>query len=210
VSLGERLRDMWAGIKARAYGGPHDPDRDEHAKPDEVVSALALLGGERVADLGSGGGYYTFRLARAVGPTGVVYAVDVDDGLLRRIARHAEREGLANVRTVSSAPDEPGLPEPVELMFASNSYHHIPDRVGYFRRAERDLQPGGRIAIVEGRRVGIARFLGHATDPDRIVSELSAAGYQLITRHEFLADASFQIFRRRAPDEPPADPTAHP
>ena len=209
MSLGERLQDLWAGLKARAYGGPNDPERDEHARPDEVIRTLALLGGERVADIGSGAGYYTFRLARAVGPTGVVYAVDVDAGLLRRIAREAEREGLANVRTVESSPDEPGLPEPVEMMFASNSYHHIPDRVGYFRRAGRDLQPGGRIVIVEGHREGIARFLGHATDPDRIVGELSAAGYQLTGRHDFLESASFLIFRRRAAEEPPPDPARH-
>lgn len=201
MSLGDRLADVWAGLKARLYGGPGPSARDAHARPDEVVQALALIGGERVADLGAGGGYYTFRLARAVGESGVVYAVDVDAGLLRRIVRQAEREGLANVRTVRSSPDEPGLPEPVELMFASQTYHHIPDRVAYFRRAERDLQPGGRIAIVEGKRQGLPGLFGHATDAAVIRAELDSAGFRLVERYDFLPRSSFQVFRRIGGDE---------
>jgi arsenite methyltransferase len=196
VTISERLRDALSGIKARLYGGPRDPARDRRTEPERVIAALALIGGERVADIGSGGGYYTFRLARAVGPTGVVYAVDVDEGLLRRIAKEAEAEGLSNVRTVEAGTDEPNVPEPVDLMFASASYHHIPDRVGYFRRALRDLEPGGRVAIIEMDRRGLARIFGHYTPPEIIRGELESAGYRPLEAHDFPRGSSFQIFRR--------------
>jgi ubiquinone/menaquinone biosynthesis C-methylase UbiE len=206
MSLGERLSDVWAGLKARMYGGPGASARDRRAQPDRVVKALALIGGERVADIGSGGGYYTFRLAHAVGPTGTVYAVDVDPGLLRRIAREADREGLGNVRTVHAAGAEPALPEPVDLMFVSHSYHHVPDRVAYFRRAARDLRPGGRIAIIEGRREGISRILGHAVDPQTVRAELDSAGYRLLEAYDFPTSSSFQVFGREGGGQPVSEP----
>jgi arsenite methyltransferase len=205
MTIRERLADALSGIKARLYGGPRDTARDKRTEPERVIEALALIGGERVADIGSGGGYYTFRLARSVGPTGLIYAVDVDAGLLRRIAKEADEEGLSNVRTVEAGPDEPNLPEPVDLMFASASYHHIPDRVGYFRRADRNLKPGGRIAIIEMDRQGLARILGHSTPPGIIRDELGTAGYRLVETHEIPRGSSFQIFRRDGGNSAPTE-----
>src|SRR3990172_9550282 len=84
-------------LKRCAYEGW---GRDEWQQPERVVEALGLEPGARVADLGSGGGYFTFRLARAVGPTGKVYAVDVDEDLNAYVAERAREEGHANVETV--------------------------------------------------------------------------------------------------------------
>ena len=97
-----------------------------------MVADLALAPGARVADLGAGGGYFTFRLARAVGPTGLVYAVDVDPGMVDFLAEQAAEQALANVRPVLAAGDDPRLSEPVDLVFTSNTYHHLANRVAYF------------------------------------------------------------------------------
>lgn len=196
MTVGEHVRESWSGVKARLYGGPEDCARDRRTEPERIVSALALIGGERVVDLGAGGGYYTLRLARAVGPTGVVYAVDLDPGLLRRIAREAERAGLDNVRPIEADESDARLPEPVDLIFASASYHHIGDRVAYFSSLRRELRPGGRLAIIERRRLGLARLFGHATEPDRMGEELAEAGFRLIQSHGFPAGSSFQVFAR--------------
>lgn len=163
-----------------------------------MIALLGLREGDRVADLGAGGGYFSFRLARAVGPSGRVWAVDVDEGLLDHVARRAEEQGLANLEPLHARPDDPGLPDAsVDLVFVSNTYHHLPERVAYFRRLLDDLAPNGRVAIVEldGRGSGLARLFGHFTSADAIEREMAEAGYERLARHELLERQSFQVFR---------------
>lgn len=206
-----RIREALSALKRQAYAGF---GRDRWQQPDRVVQALGLKPGDRVADLGAGGGYFTFRLAEAVGESGVVYAIDVDGGMLRDLARRAAGAGIENVRTVHAAADDPSLPERVDLMFLSNSYHHIPDRLAYFRRATGHLRPGGRIAIVEGKREGfLARVFGHATAPETIRSAMDAAAYRLVDEERFLGRQSFHVFApwsAEAPGGGEGDPRSRP
>ena len=176
----------------RLMYSPASRDRDQ--RPDEIIAALGIRGGDTVVDLGSGTGYYTFRLARAVGPSGRVYAVDTDRELLDDLARRAPDEGVGNLETSRPAADDPGLPEPVDVVFLSHAYHHLPDRVRYFSRLVRNLRPGGRVAIVEARRRGFARIFGHATDPTIVRSEMEAAGYRLLAVHDIVDHESYQVF----------------
>jgi predicted methyltransferase len=181
-------------LKRCAYEGP---GRDGWQKPDEVVHALALPAGARVADLGSGGGYFTFRLADAVGPTGRVFAVDVDKDLLEYVAEEAKERGYANVEGIEAAFDDPRLPaDGVDLLFTCNTYHHLKDRTSYFERLKPRLRPGGRIAVVEHSPGGW--LMGsHATGTDVIRGELEAAGYRLVAQHDFLPRQSFLVFAVR-------------
>src|SRR5688500_6969492 len=91
-------------------GALEGPDRDAWQKPEQVMDALGIADGARVADLGAGGGYFTIRLARRVGPNGIVYAEDVQDEMLGSIERRIEREQLTNVKTVKGTFDNPRLP----------------------------------------------------------------------------------------------------
>jgi predicted methyltransferase len=94
--------------------------RDDWQQPDEVLALLAIRPGDRVADLGAGGGYFTFRLAEAVGPGGRVYAVDIDDDMLAHLARRARETGAANVEIVRADADDPRLPDgEIDLLFTS-------------------------------------------------------------------------------------------
>src|SRR5262245_13100496 len=171
--------------------------RDAWQQPERVVSDLALATGARVADLGSGGGYFTFRLARAVGPSGRVFAVDVDEGLNAYVAGKAVDQGLANVTTVLAAPDDPRLPEPVDLLFTSNTYHHLESRAAYFRAVrERHLAPGGRVAIVEFK----PEKTSHATPRETIEQEMTAAGFRLVKSFDYLERQHFLVFAAGAAD----------
>lgn len=165
-------------LKRWAYEGW---GRDEWQQPERVVEALRLHAGDRVADLGAGGGYFTFRLARAVGPTGHVYAVDVDEGMNDYIVGRARDEGLDNVSAILAKYDDPLLPESgVDLIFTSNTYHHLQDRAAYFRNARRHLRPGGRVAIIDLAGKGwFDSIFGHWTPAATIREELEAAGYRL-------------------------------
>jgi predicted methyltransferase len=182
-------------VKRCAYEGG---GRDAWQKPDEVVRALGLVPGARVADLGSGGGYFTFRLAGAVGPGGKVFAVDVDEGMNAYVRDEAARRELAQVAVVLAAHDDPKLPEPVDLIFTSNTYHHLENRPQYFFDAMRYLSKGGRVAIVEYKPGGFFQWLfPHATEAGTIKTEMQQAGYKLVREHDFLERQHFLVFETR-------------
>lgn len=177
-------------IKRLMYEGP---GRDAWQKPDEVVAALGLEPGDVVADLGSGGGYFTFRIAKTVGESGHVYAVDVDQSLLGYVASQSKKRGLPQIETVLAPEDGLGLAEAsVDLIFLSNVYHHLPDPAAYLRKARTTLRRGGRLAVVEVSGDSFPR--NHSTAPEKIRSDLESAGYRLEQSHEFLERQSFQIF----------------
>jgi len=183
-----------AEMKARAYARG---DRDSWQQPERVIGELGISSGQSIADVGSGGGYFTFRLSEAVGPKGRVYAVDVDADMNERLERLASKRGTRNVTTVLADYDDPKIPELVDMIFTSNTYHHIEERVAYFQRAAHYLKPSGRLAILEYKRQGfLQRFLGHATEADVIEAELKEAGYTLSAKHEFIEQQSFLIFDR--------------
>lgn len=173
-------------------------DRDEWQHPEEVMAALGIAPGSRAADIGAGGGYFTFRLADAVGPTGRVYAVDIDRDMLGYLDKRAREEGFDQITVVEATPDDARLErESVDLILVSNTYHHLDDRVAYFGRLREDLLPGGRLAIIEFSGQG---FLGwHSTDPATITSELAQAGYTLVHDHDFLPRQGFLVFEVARP-----------
>ena len=86
------------------------PDRDDWNKPDLIMDALGVADGATVADLGAGGGWFTIRLARRVGPNGLVYAQDIQPQMIEAINRRVQQEALTNVRTVLGTPSDARLP----------------------------------------------------------------------------------------------------
>ncbi len=193
-SVAQALRRARLTLKRFAYSGF---GRDRWQQPDRVVAELGVRPGGRVADLGAGGGYFTFRLARAVGPSGVVYAVDTDRDMPPALAAQAVEQGLSNVVGVHAKPEDPCLPEPVDLVFLANAYHHIPDHPTYFANVAQYLKSAGRVAIIEARPRGLHRLFGHATPPEAIRSALEAAGFTLAADHRFLPRQSFLVFEHR-------------
>ena len=103
------------------------PDRDEWQKPAEVTRALGLRPGMIVADLGAGGGWFTVRLARRVGPNGLVYAQDIQQEMIDVIRRRLERENLRNVHTVLGTATDSRLPRGLDAILIVNSYHEMDD-----------------------------------------------------------------------------------
>ncbi|MDX1383263.1 MAG: class I SAM-dependent methyltransferase [Thermoanaerobaculia bacterium] len=171
-------------LKRWAY---EEPGRDGWQQPERVVESLGLAAGDRVADVGAGGGYFSFRFAAAVGDEGRVFAADLDRGLLDYVAKEAEKRGYANIRTVLAAPDDPRLPEPVDLLFTCNTAHHFADRVVWFRGVRRYLAPGGRLAVVD-------YFDMHGSaPPEQLEAELVEAGYRVVERPDFLSRQYFLI-----------------
>jgi arsenite methyltransferase len=171
-------------------------DRDSWQKPDEVIARLAIREGERVADVGAGGGYFTFRLAAAVGESGRIYAVDVDEDMLAHLEAQVAERGASNVEVVRGGFDDPMLPDgQIDLLFTSNTYHHIEHRSDYFASVRRDLSPAGRVAILElNGESWFPRTFGHMTPKESIVSEMQAAGFRLLDDFDLIERQHFLVF----------------
>ncbi len=172
-----------------------DPKRDEWQKPHEVIQALALRPDAVIADIGSGTGYFAMRFANMV-PQGRVYGVDIEPDMVKYLAERAKREKRDNVIPVAGAPEDPRLPEKADLILMVDVFHHIEDRARYFRKLRASLKPGGRVAIIDFRLdspEGPPRAARIA--PDRVISELKAAGYTLAKEHRFLPNQYFLVFQ---------------
>lgn len=176
------------------------PERDQEQKPALVVEALGLKPGMQVADLGAGSGYFTRRFVEAVTDTGKVYVIDVEPEALRYVEEsliHLHRP--YNAEFILARPDNPKLPvESVDLLFVCNTYHHLGEQVTYFRNLKSAFKPGGGIAIVDyyhDERSGKLGFPKHHLVPrDRVVQDLTAAGYKLVNEHTFLPKQYFLEF----------------
>ena len=140
-------------VPARAQDGrraDHDTKRDGWQKVDEIFMAMAIKPGSSVADVGAGGGYFTTRLARAVGESGRVYAVDVDGGALKRLRTRIEEEKIGNVETVEGATDDVRLAAgSIDAALIVNAYHEMKEHQAMLASIKRALKPGGRLVIVE-------------------------------------------------------------
>jgi len=182
-----------AQLKQCAYAGIN---RARWQQPQKVVATLEIKPGAVVADLGSGGGYFTFRLAEAVGPGGKVYAVDIDRDMTDLIAKRAAEEGRSNIEVILASPEDPLLPKAgVDLVFTCNTYHHVEERVAYFTQVRKYLRPHGRVAIIDlDRRAWLEGMLGHYTPSESIKREMDQAGYELRHEFDFLDRQSFLIF----------------
>jgi ubiquinone/menaquinone biosynthesis C-methylase UbiE len=173
------------------------PDRDAWQKPEQIMDALGIADGAMVADLGAGGGWFTVRLARRVGPTGVVYAEDVQPQMIESIRRRVEREGLKNVRTVHGTATDPRLPAgEMDAVLIVDIYNELEDPVALLANAARALQPRGRLGIVEFRSDGLGPGPApeERVDEKRVLADAARAGLQLIKRETFLRYQYLLVF----------------
>lgn len=189
---------LWlAGCAKLAYQHMNDPSRDAWQKPKEVVEKLAIIPGTRVADIGAGGGYFTWYLAEAVGAHGTVYAVEIDQTGLDIIKNEREARSVRHVVPINAEPMDPKLPEPVDLVFSCDTYHHMHDRVAYFQSLAHYLKAGGRVAILDFHPHGFfSGLLGHGTAAEDVRREMEAAGYRRVAEFDIIDRQHFQVFAR--------------
>ena len=172
-----------------------DPARDAWQMPGRVIETLGLSGGMAVADIGAGTGYFSMRLAKAA--TGLsVYAVDIEPAMVEHLKARASSEHLTNVVPVLAGAASPNLPKPVDLALIVDTYHHVPNRVTYFRELRKSLTASGRVAIIDFRKDAPEgppvefRFTA-----EQIVDEMRQAGFRLDAQHDYLPRQLFLIFR---------------
>jgi ubiquinone/menaquinone biosynthesis C-methylase UbiE len=184
--------------KIKAWVLNHEA-RGKQSKPDLIIQSLSLKSGDRVADIGAGGGYFAMEFAGKVGSEGKVFAVENDRALLKELERILKTRGIENVEAVHTKGGVPNLPhENLDLLFFRDVYHHLDNRLTYFTELKQLLKPSGRVAIIDYLPATsifqCIQIFGHHMPPHTIEQEMGIAGYAKRADFDFLPRQSFMIF----------------
>ena len=158
------------------------PEREAEEAPTKAVAALGVKPGDVVADIGAGSGYYTAKLAAAVGPTGRVVATDLQAGMLDLLRARVARERLTNVEVVQGRADDPVLPEKTfDLLLMVDVYHELASPQLFVRKLKATLKPGGRLVLIEFRREDprVPIREEHKMSVSQVREELAADGFRI-------------------------------
>jgi ubiquinone/menaquinone biosynthesis C-methylase UbiE len=174
-----------------------DPKRDEYQKPHEVLMALSLKPGETVADIGSGSGYFTLRIASHVGDKGRVFAVDIDPEMIRFLNRRIRDAGVRNVQTILAEPADPLLPDAsVDRFVIVDTWHHIEKPIAYLALMRRMLKPGGQVVMIDfqKRELPLGPPIAMKIAREDLIRQMEAHGFHLVKEHTFLPYQYFLVF----------------
>ena len=180
------------------------PQRIATQKVDQVLSKLGLKPGMVIADIGAGSGLFSRPLAKAVAPSGKVYAVDIQQDLLDYINKRDKEENIRNIQTVLGEFNDPKLPSrDVDLAFINDVLHHIENRAAYLKALGGYIKRDGRIAIIEMNKDD--PNTPHKNQPELLVSReqilqwMSDAGFKLVQEHPDLFPGTkwFLVFGKK-------------
>jgi len=128
-------------------------ERHDEEQPDRALDLLKIAKGAAVADVGAGSGYMTVKLSTRVGPTGKVYANDIQPEMLRLLGRRLTTQHITNVTLVQGAVDDPRLPQSaVDLELLVDVYHEFSAPQAMLRHLRDALKPDGRLVLLEYRK----------------------------------------------------------
>jgi ubiquinone/menaquinone biosynthesis C-methylase UbiE len=172
-----------------------DSDRDRWMwqQPEKVMDAIGIEPGMVVADVGAGDGYFTFRLARRVGPNGKVYAEDIDERGLRRIKELGAKDGLKNVEVILGKEDDPLLPKKVvDLALMVNVIHFIEKPGEFLSNLKTSLKPGATLAVVQwdSKKMSAETEMSPSDidlySKEKLLKTMEDAGYEVVRIESFL------------------------
>jgi SAM-dependent methyltransferase len=166
------------------------PDRDEWQKPDLIMDKLRIADGSSIGEVGAGGGWFTIRLARRVGPNGVVYAEDIQSPMVQLMFRHVARENLPWVKPLLGTETDPRLPPKLDVVLIAFGYREMDDPtrpkdiVTLFANTARSLTPQGCFGVVDflPGSGGPGPEPQERVAPEDVIKTASAAGLNLLAR----------------------------
>jgi ubiquinone/menaquinone biosynthesis C-methylase UbiE len=197
----KRFRDLVRGAWAKGYIAMLErPERAVFQKPDEVMKAFELRPGLRVADIGAGSGYFTIPVAKAVGTTGTVLAIDISPEMICYLDKRVQAEQLSNVKLVKVEKDDPQLPAAgIDLILMVDTIHYIQNRGEYARKLRTGLAPGGRVVVIDYiPKPWAERPWGPTPEQqvsrEQIDADMAKAGLKPIRVYNFLTEQYFVVY----------------
>src|SRR5580698_5538413 len=146
-------REIAPVMGATGAGWLDRPERETEEAPDQALDLLNLRAGMTVADVGAGTGYMSLRMARRVGPTGKVYANDLQPEMLQKLRAKSQREKISNVETVQGTEADPKLPpNTMDLVLLVDVYHEFSEPEATLGKIRASLKPDGRLVLLEYRK----------------------------------------------------------
>jgi ubiquinone/menaquinone biosynthesis C-methylase UbiE len=175
--------------------------REVFARRKEIVAACKLKPGMVVADVGAGTGLFTRLFARAVGPKGRVYAVDIAPKFIAHITKTCKDAGLENVTGVVCTQTSTRLPEKaIDLAFICDTYHHFEFPQRTMASLHRALKPGGRLVLIDFKRIkGVSSewVMGHVRAGQEVFTrEVVESGFRLVGEEKLLKENYLLHFER--------------
>jgi predicted methyltransferase len=162
--------------------------REAWQKVDIIFAEMGVRPGAVVADVGAGDGFFTSRLAKAVGASGRVFAVDVDDAAIVRLRKRLQEDGIENVTIVKGTFDDPKLPRAtLDAALIINAYHEMEQHQAMLAALRLALKRDGRLVIVEPvtpsrrSRPRAEEAKSHEIDPEYVLQDARAAGFAVLT-----------------------------
>jgi ubiquinone/menaquinone biosynthesis C-methylase UbiE len=175
------------------------PERVEEEHPDQALDALKIQPGSTVADIGAGVGYFTWRLAERVGPTGVVYGQDIQQEMLDQLVKNMHDRHLTNVRPVLGGIDDPKLAkDSLDLVLLVDVYHEFSEPEKMLDHIRDSLKPGGRLVLLEyrGEDPKVAIRPEHKMTVKQVRAEVEPQGLKFEQSIEILPQQHIIVFRR--------------
>lgn len=183
--------------------------REAEEQPEQMLDALKIKPGETVADIGAGAGYTSLRLARRVGPEGVVLATDVQTQMLAMLTDNARAAGVKNIKAIRSTQTDTKLPDgKVDLALMVDVYHEASDPEALLQGLKKALKPGGRLVLVEfrGEDPEVPIKPEHKMTLVQVRREVEPQGFRFQESLEFLPWQHIIIFQKPAEASPEAKP----
>jgi len=159
-----------------------DPARDEKLQVARVMDTLNLHPGNSIADIGAGGGWFTVRAAKRVGPTGHVFAEDINPAAVDAIRARAIKENLLNIQPWLGTPDDPKLPPAsLDAVLMLRVYHEIAHPPLLLASLLASMKPGARFAVIDHPGHGD----DHGINPDVVIAEVQRSGLHFVKQYDF-------------------------
>ncbi|MBS1809692.1 MAG: class I SAM-dependent methyltransferase [Acidobacteria bacterium] len=169
--------------------------RIEGLQINKVIETLKLKPGQVVGDLGAGSGLFARPIAKQLGDKGLVYAIDIDPGLLKHIEKTAKEQNINNIKTVLATEADAKIPAKVDLIIIFDTVHHISNQATYVKGLKKYLKRGGRVAIIDFSNEWPAGHESMKYSLNDLEGWMTAAGFKRVEKHDFLNNNFFVIYQ---------------